>query len=85
MSIQNAIQMLDRIDSDPNFRKGIYCCNSKQDFTDYMQNQNMSFTDDEFEDAVNMLHTKCQTYEQASMLMQRAELVRFLIHSFEYL
>ena len=85
MSIQNAITMLDRIDSDADFRKGIYRCNSKQDFTDFLEARNLVFTEEEFEEAVNFLHCKCQTFEQASMLLHRAEMVKFLIHSFEYL
>ncbi len=85
MSIQNAINMLNRIETDADFRKGIYKCNSKADFANYLKSNKLLFTDDEFEDAVNTLHVKCQTYEQASMLLQRAEMVKFLIHSFEYL
>jgi len=34
---------------------------------------------DEFEDAVNMLHVQCQKLENAQLLLQKAEWVRFLL------
>jgi hypothetical protein len=79
MSIQNAIRLLEVIDEDNSLRTELYKCDSASDLKTCLQNRQLLFTRDEFEDAVNTLHVKCQEYEDAQHLLQKADWFRFLL------
>jgi len=65
MSLQNAINFISRVDSDSDFRKSCYVSKTLGDLVKFLTENNLSFTQDEIEDAFNVLLLKCQTYEQA--------------------
>jgi len=65
MSIQNALTFIREVDSNIDFRKSFYSCKSQKELLAKLAEQGMSFSSDEFEDAINNLLLKCQTYEQA--------------------
>lgn len=65
MSIQKAIEFISKVDNDTDFRKSCYANKSLDELLQFTSSQDMSFTEDEIEDAFNMLELKCQTYSQA--------------------
>ena len=79
MSIRNAIFLLNAIESDSKLRDRMYRCSDNEELVSYLKSLGYSFDDDEFEDAVNYLHVQCQTSENAQLLLQKAEWLRFLL------
>lgn len=65
MSIQNALVFFREIESNIDFRKKCYFCKSKKELFELLDKQDIDFTPEEFEDAINSMLLKCQTYEQA--------------------
>lgn len=70
MSVQNALQFISIVSEDDQFRKSLYKYGSRQQLLDHLSQDGSGFTIAEFEDAVNMRHVKCQTYEEADHLKQ---------------
>lgn len=70
MSLQNAINFISRIDSEPDFRKSCYANKYQKDLLSYLESEGLKFTTDEIEDAFNVLELKCQTYEQAGRVRE---------------
>ena len=81
MPIQNAIKLLNTIDTDDNLRKKLYSFSQSNELENYLSENNLKFTMEEFEEAVNFLHVQCQFKEQADDLFQKVELFRFLVSS----
>jgi len=81
MPIQNAIKLLNTIDTDDNLRKKLYSFSQNNELENYLSENNLKFTMEEFEEAVNFLHVQCQFKEQADDLFQKVELFRFLVSS----
>ena len=80
MSVQNAISLLNAIDTEPTLRENMYRCICVADVIDYLNSQGYIFNAGEFEDAVNILHLKCQSYEAADELLHKADWVRFQLY-----
>ena len=80
MSIRNAIFLLNAIDHDSNLRDKIYSCGNYDELMDCFKSLGYVFDDNEFEDAVNHLHVQCQTAENAQLLLQKAEWLRYLLY-----
>ncbi|MBV5342655.1 hypothetical protein JZU68_03250 [bacterium] len=70
MSLQNAIIFISKVDSDNDFRKSCYAYKSQQELLQSLTVQQIGFTNDEIEDAFNVLELKCQTYEQAGRVKE---------------
>lgn len=79
MPIQNAISLMDAIDSDPNLREQMYRYSEADELVAYLQTIGYGFTADEFEDAVRYQHVRCQTLEAAQELLHKADWLRFQI------
>jgi hypothetical protein len=79
MSIRNAIFLLHAIDNDLKLREQIYSCTDHDELMECFQSLGYVFDDNEFEDAVNSLHIQCQTLENAQLLLQKADWVRYLL------
>ena len=79
MPIRNAIFLLNAIESDTRLRDRMYRCNDYDELVTYLRSLGYIFDDGEFEDAVNYLHVQCQTLENAQLLLQKAEWLRFLL------
>ncbi|HEY4789090.1 MAG TPA: Nif11-like leader peptide family natural product precursor [Bacteroidales bacterium] len=79
MSIRNAIFLLDAIDNDLELREQMYQCVDYSELMEYLKLKGYPFSKDEFEEAVSYLHVKCQTVENAQLLLQKAEWLRFLL------
>jgi hypothetical protein len=70
MSVQNALQFISSVSEDDTYRKSFYQYSSRQELIGHLSATGRGFTLAEFEDAVNMKHVKCQTYEEADHLKQ---------------
>lgn len=79
MSIKNAITLINDFDLNKNLRATIYSFEDNQELEDYLHSKGYTYTNDEFEDAVNSMHVECQTLENAQLLLEKAELLRYLL------
>jgi len=70
MSIQNAITFIANVDKNADLRKACYSCKTKDNLLDMLKDQSMGFTQDEFDEAVNVMLFKCQSYEEADCIKQ---------------
>ncbi|MFI3320663.1 MAG: Nif11-like leader peptide family natural product precursor [Rikenellaceae bacterium] len=59
MSIQNAMNFIERVPQDDDFRTACYRCKGGAELMDYLESEGYKFDDNEFENACNMLHMKC--------------------------
>ncbi len=59
MSIQNAINFIERVPQDEEFRIACYQCKGHSELMDHLKSEGYKFDDEEFENACNMLHIKC--------------------------
>ena len=64
MALNKAIQFLQKLKTDAEYRSLVY----KKSKADVLQC--FGFDELEFEDAINMLLVKCQTYEEAEVVLQ---------------
>lgn len=78
MSIQQSIDFLSDVSHDDELR-GILNGLSPQEIPIYLQEFGYEFTADEFEESINLLHVKCQFYEQAERLFEVVNWYRVLI------
>lgn len=81
MAINDAMKLLKAIDGDASLRREMVSCTSMDELKEFLFNKGYSFTHGEFEEAVNNMHVKCQTYENASDLMGKVEWYNYLIFS----
>ena len=79
MPIRNAIFLLNAIDNDQRLRDLLYRCKNYEELMECLKTLGIPFTREEFEDAVNHLHVQCQTFENAQLLMQKAEWARYIM------
>ncbi len=68
MSIQNAINFIDRVPRDDNFRMACYRCKSHLEVVELLEAEGYKFDENEFENACNMLHMKCANESAAYSL-----------------
>ncbi|MFI3282506.1 MAG: Nif11-like leader peptide family natural product precursor [Rikenellaceae bacterium] len=64
MSIQAAIDFLTRVQMDADFRKSCYKFRTKSDILEYLQQEGYSFSEGEFENAINHLLLRCSEESQ---------------------
>ncbi len=70
MSIQAAIDFLARVQVDQDFRQSCYNYRSKEDILKHLQQEGYSFSEGEFENAINHLLLRCSDESQASEVYQ---------------
>lgn len=70
MSLQNAINFISKVDSEPDFRKSCYDYKRQEELFTYLKSIELPFNYTEIEDAFNVLELKCQTYEQAGRVKE---------------
>ncbi len=59
MSIQNAMNFIERVPNDNDFRGSCYRCKGEVELTQLLEGEGYKFDAEEFENACNMLHMKC--------------------------
>ncbi len=64
MSIQAAIDFLTKVQTDIDFRKSCYKSRSKSELLEYLQQEGYSFSEGEFENAINHLLLRCSEESQ---------------------
>ncbi|MFI3292322.1 MAG: Nif11-like leader peptide family natural product precursor [Rikenellaceae bacterium] len=64
MSIQAAIDFLTRVQTDMDFRKSCYAFRTKDDILKHLQQEGYSFSEGEFENAINHLLLRCSEESQ---------------------
>lgn len=79
MPIRNAIYLLSAIENNADLRETLYQCADAEELQKCLTSRGYVFDNNEFEDAVNYLHVQCQTLENARLLLQKAEWLRFLL------
>ncbi|BAX81580.1 hypothetical protein [Labilibaculum antarcticum] len=79
MSIGNAIRFMNNADRDSSFRKSLYKINGIEEFQKFQNSEDLEFSNDEFEEAFNHLHSECQFAEQADTLFNLKHLFELII------
>jgi len=79
MPINSALELLDDIGTNPQLRDQMYACTGAENLKDFLSDIGYRFDLEEFEEAVRLLHVKCQTLEAAQELLHRADWLRFLL------
>jgi hypothetical protein len=70
MSIANALTFIHQFEADANLRVACNRCKSNEEMLQLLEKKEMAFTSVEFDEAINGLLVKCQTYEQAGYIEQ---------------
>lgn len=79
MSIEKAIKFIRNTDRDSSFRKSLYKLNGSDEFQKFQIRENLEFSNDEFEEAFNHLHSECQFTEHADNLFNLKHLFELII------
>lgn len=70
MSINNAQTFIRKVDTDTDFRRSCNKLGNKEAIHTMLKEHSADFSEADFEEAINMLLFKCQTYEQADTVKQ---------------
>ncbi len=70
MSIQAAIDFLARVQDDSDFRKSCYVARTQEELLKKLQQEGYSFSEGEFENAINHLLLRCSEESQAAEIYQ---------------
>jgi hypothetical protein len=79
MAIYHVVRLLHSIELDEQFRLELYNCNDNTELVNYLNSKGYYFNDDDIDNAINLLHVKCQTLEDAQELQNKADWLRYLI------
>ncbi len=66
-------------DRDSNFRKSLCKISGIKEFNEFQINEDLVFSNDEFEEAFNHLHSECQFAEQADHIFNLKHLFELII------
>jgi|GEM_PF-1163964 len=83
MSIQDAILFLRDLGEKTELRNALYACKTQSEYEKSLESAGYSFLPGEFEEAVNVAHVKCQSYDEADEFLQRVEWVRMVVGSLD--
>jgi hypothetical protein len=79
MAIAHVIKLFNNIDHDYKLRSEIYECNGYHELVAMFNSKGYFFNNDDIENAINMMHVKCRTMEDAVELFNKAEWLRYLM------
>ncbi|MGQ1946819.1 Nif11 family protein [Geofilum sp. OHC36d9] len=68
MSIANATTFIRQFENDTELRKLCNSCRSQKELLKILDDKQLGFSEDEFNDVLNSLLVKCQSYEQAGYI-----------------
>lgn len=68
MSINNAMKVLKKLQTDPDFRKSLFRCDSADQIFAFLEARQMPYTPEELEEAYRNLLVNCQFEAQAVRL-----------------
>lgn len=78
MSVRNVYALFKAIDVNDELRSSLYSCSSKGELISCLEMNQMSFSFDEFEEAINVMHVNCQTQEATNELFGKSNWFKFL-------
>ena len=78
MAINDAMKFIRTTQKDKELRQTIYKIEPERFFPELAE-LGYSFTMNEFEESVNMLHVKCQSKEEADQLMQTSMWFKMIV------
>ena len=81
MPLQHAIHFIQNMDHEPQLRESLYACQTESTLWNALSQQGLSFSEEDFEQAVTLLHVRCQSHEDALLLMQKAQWFRTILAS----
>lgn len=81
MAISHVIRLFKTIDLDYELRSQIYDCNGYTELVSMFNSKGYFFDIQDIENAVNMLHVKCRTMDDAVDLFNKAEWLRYLMRN----
>jgi len=81
MPVKNAIELLKIIDVDKDFRTALNKCKNLDEVSMCLNSRQLNFSPSELDEAVDFLHSKCQTYEVADQLLSKADWIKYLLFS----
>ncbi len=79
MSIQNAKNFIEKVQTDSDFRKEMYKINGFDEFNQFMQSKDLTFDEFEFEEAYNLMLFKCQFSEEHDRLENAVNLIKLVL------
>ena len=81
MAVKNVSALFKAIDEKDELRSSLYACNSRRALFNCLELNRLSFSFDEFEEAINLMHVNCQTQEAADELFGKLNWFKFLYYS----
>lgn len=85
MSINNAMKVLKRIQTDADFRQSLYKCNSAEEIVAFLDANLLNFTSGELEAAYTSLLVKCQFEDQANRLKDALQCMIMLNNQYGFI
>ena len=79
MSILSAIDFIKNLDNGVDLRLKLYSCNSANELEQCLAKNGYWFSYNELDEAINSLHVKCQTVQEAQDLMHKAEWIKYML------
>ena len=81
MAINNILTLFDTIGENNKLRSSLNACTTTTELDKCLESYRLPFSEEEFEEAINLMHVKCQTQEQADELFSKVHWFRFLLSS----
>lgn len=78
MAIQNAIRFIRKVQRDDDFRSKLYKVSNDEEYQNFLKEQDLEFTNFEFEEGYNVLLGQCQFSEDHDALQNVVHLVNLL-------
>ncbi len=79
MSIQNAKRFIERVKDDVIFRKQMYKVDGIDGFNQFIQKNDLPFSETDFEEAYSMMMFKCQFAEEHDELENTVNLIKLVV------
>ncbi len=79
MSVQNAKILIKKVQTDAVFRKEMYQVKGVDGFNKFIEEKELTFDENEFEDAYNMLVLQCQLEKDHDELENVVNLIKLIV------
>ncbi len=81
MSIGNAMKFIQKVSAESEFRKMLYKVKGLDGLNEFLKVNDLQYSEGEFEEAYNHLHTQCQFVEEADSLFNVVNLIKLVATS----
>ncbi|GAF03554.1 Nif11-like leader peptide family natural product precursor [Saccharicrinis fermentans] len=79
MSIQNAKKFIELVKDNTAFRKEMYKVNGLEGLNKFLREKELTFSEDEFEEAYSLMMFKCQLAEEHDELENTVNLIKLVV------